>query len=291
MALVTLREVLLPALREGYGVGAFNIYNLETAQAVLQAAYEQSAPVILQATAGSLKHAGARVLAAMVRALAEPLPIPVVLHLDHGESPAMVAECLEAGFTSVMIDGSGLPFAENAALTREVVAMAHKAGASVEAELGHVTGRAEDADKRARLGITDPSEAFTPPEDAARFAAETGVDALAVAFGTVHGPYKGEPNLDFPRLEAIHRLVPDLPLVMHGGSGLPLPQLRRAIASGVAKVNIGTEVKHGWASALRQVLQEHPEETDPRRIMGPTRDSLKAIIAAKIAALGSAGRA
>jgi len=282
--LVTTAALLQAAERGGYAVGAFNIHSLEMLPPVLGAAEALSAPVILQFTEGSLRFIGPEALGACVTHMARISPVPVAIHLDHGSRFDLVVQAIRHGFTSVMIDASTLPYEQNVALTRRVVSVAHAAGVSVEAEIGHVPGQEEPgSDAYTGDGL------LTPPALAEQFFRDTEVDALAVAFGTAHGFYRGEPRLDLERLAEIHRRVP-VPLVMHGGSGVPDAQIRRAVAQGIRKVNVATELKHAWACCLRTTLAAEPEELDPRHLLKPAREAVAAVVEEKIRLLGSAGR-
>ncbi|MGE5482520.1 MAG: class II fructose-1,6-bisphosphate aldolase [Bacteroidota bacterium] len=281
MSLVTLKELLSDAQTRKYAVGAFNVHGLEIAQAIAAAAEAAQAPVIFQVNQATIKYAGIRPLAALLTTLAEELSVPAALHLDHGTSFEIVAQCLRHGFTSVMIDGSRLPYAENVALVRKVVEASHGAGVSVEAELGHIGGTEDDISGEG---------GFTDPEEAVHFVEDTGIDALAVAIGTAHGVYHGEPKLDFERLAAIRARV-TVPLVLHGASGVPDESVRRAVQLGVQKVNISTELKIPFTLAVRQVLAEHSEEFDPRKYLGAGRQAVEAAVRTKIALVGAAGRA
>ncbi|MDW7652224.1 MAG: ketose-bisphosphate aldolase, partial [Bacillota bacterium] len=236
MPFVTLREVLAEAERGGYAVGAFNTNNMEIVQAIVEAAEEEQAPVILQASQGALKYAGIRYITAMVRAAVETASVPIVLHLDHGTSFEQTMLCLKHGFTSVMFDGSKYDLDENIAATRKVVDVAHAMGASVEGELGKIGGTEDD------ITVDERDALFTDPDEAERFVTEARVDALAVAIGTAHGTYKGEPKLDFARLEIINGRV-ETPIVLHGASGVPADSVRKSIALGVRKINIDTELR------------------------------------------------
>jgi fructose-bisphosphate aldolase, class II len=284
MSLVTLREVLADAQARGYAVGAFNVHSLDMLPPVVEAAAEERAPVILQFTESSLRFCGAANVGLLARDLARRAPVPVVIHYDHGASPELAVGALQVGFTSVMFDGSKLPLAENIRLTRETVTAARRAGASVEAELGRVAGREE------HVTVEGREAAFTDPEEAARFVRETGIDALAVAVGTVHGWYKWEPNLDHDRLARIRDLTA-VPLVLHGGSGVPEAEIRRAIAGGICKINVATEAKDAWAAALRRTLAADPNLDDPRQILLPSREGALAVIRQKLRLFGSAGKA
>lgn len=281
MALVTTAALLAAARAGGYAVLGCSVHNLETIQAVVEAADEANAPVILQTTPATVRHAGAEELAAVARAAAAKARVPVALHLDHGEDEQTVQQCLRAGYTSVMFDGSRLPFEENVARTRRVVELAHAVGVPVEGELGAIGGREEE-------GPEQPAS-YTDPDEAAHFVALTGVDSLAVAIGTVHGLYRGEPRLDFARLRQLYERVP-VPLVLHGASGLSEAHVRQAVANGIRKVNVGTELKIPAAEAIRRVLAD-PKEADPRRYLGAAKAAIKGVVAEKLAWCGSAGRA
>lgn len=274
--LINPARLLSQAREEGRALAAFNIYNLETLQGVAAAAARAGSPLLLQASPATVLFAGAKYLAAMARAAAQTWQIPVALHLDHATSFDLVAECLEAGFTSVMYDGSRLPLAENIANTRKVVHMAARYGAAVEGELGQVGS--------AYLNPDD--ELYTDPLQAREFAEATGVDMLAVAVGTAHGVYKGEPHLDFARLAEIAREV-KTPLVLHGVSGIPAAAIRKAISLGVAKVNFGTELKIPFTKILMEELAQlgdkSPERFDPRKYMAAAREAVEKVATAKVA--------
>lgn len=235
MPLVTMKEILVPARKKSYAVGAFEFWSLDSAQAVVEAAHELKMPVILQAGfieaefAGGLKN-----LVQIAKLVAEEVTIPVALHLDHAESYQFICQAIDAGFTSVMIDASHLSFAENVKLTAAVVAVAKPGGITVEAELGRLAG------SEANLAVSEEEATQTDPDEAARFVAETGIDALAVAIGTAHGFYKSTPRINIERLKKIAAQV-SLPLVLHGGSGTPEEKIKEAIKYGIAKVNICTE--------------------------------------------------
>lgn len=282
MGLVNLRDVLGAAEAEGYAVGAFNCNNMELVQAIIAAAEAERAPVILQASQGAIRYAGLSYIAALAKTAAAAAKVPVVIHLDHGTSFEQVVACLREGFTSVMIDGSHLPLEENVALTTRVVAAARAVGVSVEGELGRIVGTEDDIAVREAL--------FTDPEEAAYFVARTGVDALAVAVGTAHGRYRGSPQLDFPRLAAIRERV-RIPLVLHGSSGVPDDAIREAVRLGVRKINIDTDIREAFVGTIRRELAAHPDEIDPRKILGPARDAATAVIRHKMRIFGCAGRA
>jgi fructose-bisphosphate aldolase class II len=307
MSLVTLEEVLSRADSGGYAVGAFNFSNLEYLTGALEAAVELDSPVIVQTTEGAIKYAGLDLLAAMAKTAAASLSIPVVLHLDHGKDINVIRGAIEAGYTSVMIDASDKPFFENLAATKEVVEMAAKKGVSVEAELGRLKGLEDHID-------VDEADAFlVDPKEAAQFAAETGLHALAPAVGTAHGAfkYKGKAQIDFGRIAEVKKAT-GLPLVLHGASGVPdwivekatrygadLPGVKgvpdelitRAIKTGICKINVDTDLRLAGLGALREVLHESPAEFDPRKIFGPVRKAVKEVVKYKIELFGSAGKA
>ena len=242
MPLVNMQEMLLSARKAKHAVGAFNVANYETALAVFKAAEAEKEPVIVQLYMRLFDTGKARDLAPTLRGLAERAAVPVALHLDHGSTEKQAADALAWGYTSVMFDGSRLPFDENAARTKAVADAAHAAGATCEGEIGHVAMGDETA--------------LTEPDEAAAFAKASGVDALAVSIGTAHGYYKAEPKLDIPRCAAIAEALPGVPLVLHGGSGTPLADVRRAIESGIAKVNIATEFLDTYIKSTLKVYQD-----------------------------------
>ncbi len=284
MSLVPISYLLKKAEAGGYAVGAFNCNNMEIIQAIIAAAEAENAPVIMQASQGAIKYAGLDYITAMVRLSAERTRVPVALHLDHGTSFEQIVQCIRAGFSSVMIDGSRFPLAENIALTRKVLEVARAVGVSVEAELGKIGGTEDDI-------VVSKREAFlTDPEEAGVFVRETGVDALAVAIGTAHGQYKGIPELDFPRLEKIKSIV-KIPIVLHGSSGVPDDAVREAISLGVCKVNIDTNIREAFTAAAREVLQANPQEIDPRKVLGPAREAATEVIREKIRVFGSSNKA
>ena len=304
--LFTNKELLLAAKKKAYAIGAFNIQNLESLLAVVEAAVEEKSPIIVAVTPGAIKYGGLKYLASMAKVAAESSPIPMSLHLDHGEDVETVSKCLEAGFTSVMIDGSHLPFKENIALTKRVVDLAHPKGVSVEGELGRLAGVEEKTVEEREAVLTDP-------EEAAEFVRRTGVDALAVSIGTSHGAYKfkGEPQLDFERLRLIRENV-DVPLVLHGASsvpawiiekatkygaelagakGIPEDHIKKAIALGITKINIDTDLRLAFTATVREVLATSPKEFDPRKILGPAKEAMKEVVKGKMRLFGSSGKA
>lgn len=284
MALVPVSELLKQAEAGGYGIGAFNCNNMEIVQAIMAAAEAEHAPVIMQASQGAIKYAGIDYIVAMAKLAAERARIPAALHLDHGTSFEQVVQCIRAGFSSVMIDGSKLPLAENIALTRRVIDLARAVGVSVEAELGKIGGTEDD------ITVSEREALFTDPGEAGFFVRETGVDALAVAVGTAHGQYKGVPELDFNRLEKI-KSEAKIPIVLHGSSGVPDEAIREAIRLGVRKVNIDTNIREAFTAAARKVLTVNPQEIDPRKVLAPAREAAIAVIREKIRIFGSANKA
>ncbi|MCR4601816.1 MAG: class II fructose-1,6-bisphosphate aldolase [Clostridia bacterium] len=299
MALVTTTEMFKKALNADYAVGAFNVNNMEIIQGIVEAAQEENAPLILQVSAGARKYAKPAYLKHLVLAAIEESGLDIALHLDHGADFDICKKCVDDGFTSVMIDGSQYPFEENLKLTKEVVDYAHAHGVVVEAELGKLAGVEDD------VKVDSRSATFTVPEEAAEFVERTGVDSLAVAIGTSHGAYKfkGTPYLDFERLQEIHKLIPDTPLVLHGAStvipefvdlcnkfggeipgaqGVPEDMIKTAARYGVCKVNIDTDLRLAMTASVRQFLVENPAEFDPRKYLGPARDAIKGMVTHKI---------
>lgn len=281
MTRATLAEVLQPALRDGYAVAGFVCLGWEDSRAFVAAAEKERAPVILQAGPGCRAHTPIAVIGAMFRALAEQARVPVVLHLDHGRSAEEARAALAEGFTSVMFDGSALPFAENVRETAAIARLAHQAGASCEGELGFV-------------GYADGRRSVaTDPDEARRFAAETGVDALAIAVGNVHLQEQAGDGIDVGALAAIANATGSrLPLVIHGGSGVPHAQRRRLAAeTPIVKFNIGTEMRQAFGRSLRQALADSPQEYDRIRLLGATEAPLREAARLVLRELGAAGRA
>ncbi|MDF2546219.1 MAG: fructose,6-bisphosphate aldolase, class [Anaerosolibacter sp.] len=308
MPLVTSTEMFKKAALGGYAIGAFNVNNMEIIQGIVEAAKEEKSPLILQVSAGARKYASPIYLRKLVEAAVEDSGLDIVLHLDHGEDFEICKMCIDDGFTSVMIDGSKYPFEENIALTRKVVEYAHARGVVVEAELGKLAGVEDD------VNVSEKDATFTDPDQAAEFVERTGVDSLAIAIGTSHGAYKfkGEPRLDFARLEKITNLVPNTPLVLHGAStvlpefvdlcnkyggdipgaqGVPEDMIRQAATLGVCKVNIDTDLRLAMTAAIRRLLMESPKEFDPRKYLAPARSAIKDMVQHKIRnVLGSSNR-
>ncbi|TCO75174.1 class II fructose-1,6-bisphosphate aldolase [Marinisporobacter balticus] len=299
MPLITSTQMFKNAHKGGYAIGAFNVNNMEIIQGIVEAAKEEKSPLILQVSAGARKYASPIYLKKLVEAAVEDSGLDIVLHLDHGESFEICKACIDDGFTSVMIDGSKYPFEENIALTKKVVDYAHSKGVVVEAELGKLAGIEDDVDVSAK------DATFTDPDEAVEFVKRTGVDSLAIAIGTSHGAYKfkGDPRLDFERLEKITNLLPNTPLVLHGAStvlpefvkmcneyggsipgaqGVPEDMLLRASKLGVCKINIDTDLRLAMTAAVRKFLIENPSEFDPRKYLSPARSAIKNMVQHKI---------
>ena len=282
MALVSTKQLLLDAQKGGYAVGAFNVENMEMVQAVVAAAEELRSPVILQTTPSTLKYADPELYYANAAAAAQKASVPVAIHLDHGSSFALAMKALRAGYTSIMIDGSHEVLEDNIAISRSVADACHAAGVPVEAELGKVGGKEDDLDG----GDGDP---YTDPSDAKRFVAETGVDFLAVAIGTAHGVYKGIPKLDVERLSQI-RAVVDIPLVLHGTSGVPDETVKECIRRGICKVNYATDLRIAFTEGVKEVFSENPGVYDPKKYNARGREKVKAYVMDKIKVCCSDGK-
>ena len=284
MSLVPMSVLLEQAEAGGYAVGAFNCNNMEIVQAIVAAAEAENSPVIMQASQGAIKYAGIEYIAAIAKVAADTARVPVALHLDHGTSFEQTAQCVRAGFSSVMIDGSKLSLEDNIALTKKVLDMARAVGISVEAELGKIGGTEDD------ISVSEKEALFTDPNEAEMFVRETGIDALAVAIGTAHGQYRGVPELALDLLKVIKAKV-KIPIVLHGSSGVPDQALKDAIALGVRKVNIDTNIREAFCQAIRDKLAAAPKEIDPRQILTPAREAAIEIIREKIRVFGSSGKA
>ena len=306
MPLVTTTEMFKKAYEGGYAIGAFNVNNMEIVQGITRAAKKLNAPVILQCSAGARKYASHEYLVAMVKAAAEETGLPIALHLDHGPDFETCKECIDGGFTSVMIDGSSLPYEENVALTKKVVEYAHAHGVVVEGELGTLAGVEDD------VKVDADNASYTRPEEVYDFVTRTGVDSLAIAIGTSHGAYKysGEPYLDYERLEKVGQLLPDYPIVLHGAStvipefvekcnqfggkvldakGVPEEMLRKAARMAVCKINIDTDIRLAMTAAIRESIFKNPENFDPRGYLKPAREAVRQMVMHKIeAVVGSA---
>ena len=308
MPLVTSTDMFQKAYQGKYAIGAFNVNNMEIIQGIVDAAKEEQAPLILQVSAGARKYAKPIYLKKLVEAAVEDTGLPVVLHLDHGEDFEVCKSCIDDGFTSVMIDGSKYPFEKNIEITKKVVDYAHSKGVVVEAELGKLAGIEDN------VSVSEREATFTDPDQAVEFVERTGIDSLAIAIGTSHGAYKfkGEPRLDFDRLQKISSLLPGFPLVLHGAStvlpefvdlcnkyggsipgakGVPEDMLRKASQMGVCKINIDTDLRLAMTAAIRQYLTENPSVFDPRKYLGPAREAIKKMVAHKIRnVLGCSGK-
>lgn len=299
MPLVDTKEMFKKAYEGHYAVGAFNVNNMEIIQGIVEAAIQEKAPLILQVSAGARKYAKHIYLTKLVEAAVEDTGLPICLHLDHGADFEICKDCVDGGFTSVMIDGSKYPFEENIELTKRVVDYAHNKGVVVEAELGKLAG-VEDAVKVAAKDAT-----YTDPDQAVEFVERTGCDSLAIAIGTSHGAYKfkGKPELDFARLEKITNMLPGYPLVLHGAStvipsfveecnkyggkldgaqGVPEDMLLKAGTFGVCKINIDTDLRLAMTASIRKYFTEHPGDFDPRQYLGPAREAIKAMVSHKM---------
>jgi fructose-bisphosphate aldolase class II len=309
MAFVTSKEMLQKAYEGGYAVGAFNVNNMEIVQGITAAAQQENSPFILQVSAGARKYANHNYLIKLVEAAMLETGVDVCLHLDHGNSFELCKSCIDGGFTSVMIDGSHLPFEENIALTKQVVEYAHDHGVTVEGELGKLAGVEDD------VKVSEDDALYTDPNEVEEFVNATGVDSLAIAIGTSHGAYKfkGEPRMRFDILEEVSRRLPNFPIVLHGASsvmpeyveiinqyggkmggakGCPEDLLRKAASMAVCKINIDTDLRLAMTASIRKHLVEHPDHFDPRQYLAPAREAIQEVVAHKMKyVLGSSGKA
>lgn len=301
MPLVTSKEMFRKAYEGGYAIGAFNVNNMEIIQGITEACKELNAPVILQVSAGARKYANHTYLTKLVEAAEKETNLPIVLHLDHGDSFELCKECIDGGFTSVMIDGSHLPYEENVALTRKVVEYAHARGVVVEGELGRLAGVEDDVD------VSAEDASYTQPDEVEDFVTRTGVDSLAIAIGTSHGAFKFKPGqkaqLRFDILEEISRRLPGFPIVLHGASsvmpeyvkmindnggsmpdaiGIPEEMLRQAAGMAVCKINIDSDLRLAMTGTIREYFAENPGHFDPRQYLKPARENIKKMVAHKI---------
>ena len=299
MPLVSTKEMFEKAYVGGYAIGAFNVNDMEIIQGIVDAAKVEQAPLILQVSAGARKYAKPVYLTKLVEAALLDTDLPIALHLDHGDDFEICKDCIDSGFTSVMIDGSKHPFEKNVELTARVVEYAHKHGVVVEGELGRLAGVEDD------VNVSEKDALFTDPEEAAEFVRLTGVDSLAIAIGTSHGAYKfkGTPYLDFDRLQRVGELLPNFPIVLHGASsvpqafvekcnsfggaipgaqGVPEDMLRKAATMAVCKINIDTDLRLAMTASIREVLANNPAEFDPRKYLGPGREAIQAMVQHKI---------
>ncbi|HBY2626178.1 UNVERIFIED_CONTAM: fructose-1,6-bisphosphate aldolase, class II [Clostridioides difficile] len=304
MALITTKEMFKKAYEGGFAIGAFNISDLEQLQGVLKAAKAKNSYVMIQASMSAVKYAGPHTLVEMVKAASDEIGVDVALHLDHGPNMDAIKTCIDAGFSSVMIDGSHFDFEENVIITKEAVEYAHSKGVVVEAELGVLAGTEDD--------VTSDVHKYTQPAEAVEFVERTGVDSLAIAIGTSHGAFKfkGEAKLRFDILEEIQSKLPGFPIVLHGASavdqnavatcnefggniagakGVPVDMLRKASSMAVCKINMDTDLRLAMTAAIRKFLAENPKEFDPRKYIGAGRDAIQAVVESKIDdVLGSA---
>ena len=299
MPLVTTKNMFEKSMKEGFAIGAFNINNMEIIQGIVDAAQEQNSPVILQVSSSAIKYARIPYLMKMIEAAVETTNIPIALHLDHGPDFETCKACIDAGFTSVMIDGSKYDFEENIAITKKVVDYAHERGVVVEAELGKLAGIEDD------VNVSAEDAMYTDPEQAKEFVERTGCDSLAIAIGTSHGAYKfkGEAKLRFDILAKIKELIPNTPIVLHGAStvipelvemcnkyggnipgakGVPDEMLNQASKSGVSKINVDTDLRLAMTGAIRKAFAEDPSAFDPRKYLTPARNLIEETVAHKI---------
>ena len=309
MPIVNSKDLLKNAYEGGYALGAFNVNNMEIIQGITEGAKLENAPLILQVSAGARKYAKHVYLMKLIEAAVEDTDLPIVVHLDHGPDFETCKSCIDGGFTSVMIDGSHLPFEENIALTRKVVEYAHDRNVTVEGELGRLAGVEDEVKVKAE------DSSYTDPDQVQEFAERTGVDSLAIAIGTSHGAFKfkGTPKLRFDILEEVARRLPGFPIVLHGASsvipefvdmvnqyggkmpgaqGVPEDMLRKAASMAVCKINIDSDLRLAMTGTLRKYLYDHPEDFDPRKYMGPCRDAIREMVRHKIVdVLGCNGKA
>ena len=283
MPLVTTKQMLLDAQAGNYAVGAFNVENMEMVMAVMEAAEELKSPVIMQTTPSTVKYAGLDFFLANVKAAAERASVPVAMHLDHGSSFELAMQAYRTGYTSIMIDGSHGSFEENVAVSKAVADACAPSGIPVEAELGKVGGKEDDLDG----GDDNP---YTDPAQAVEFVKQTGVTSLAVAIGTAHGVYKGEPKLQFDILSQIREIV-DIPLVLHGTSGVPDEAVEECIKRGICKVNYATDLRIAFTNGLNKYLAENPDTIDPKKYSAAGREEVKKYVMSKMKVCGSVGKA
>lgn len=284
MPLVSMNEFLPKAKANRFAVGQFNMNNLEFAQAIVEAAIREKSPFIFGVSEGALKYMGIEFTVAIAEAAAKKSGLPIALHLDHGSSFEVAMKCIRAGFSSVMFDGSHYPLEENIRLTKEIVKAAHAMGVSVEGELGTIGGVEDD------ISVDEADAALAKPEEAIRFYEETGVDALAIAVGTAHGMYKGEPKIRFDIIREVAEAIP-APIVLHGGSGVPDEAIKEAIRLGVGKINVNTENQVACTNAIREVLNKDDKVYDPRKYLGPAREAMIEVVAEKMRLFGSSNQA
>lgn len=281
--LVPMKGLLESALQGGFAVGSFNVASFEMMETLIQTAAEHGSPVIVSTSSAEARYLDPDVVCHVARALARRYNTPIALHLDHGDSFEMAMRCIRAGYTSVMYDGSHHALAENIKVTQTVVAAAHAVGVTVEGEIGRIQGVEDD------LTVDEHEASLSNVAEAARFAQETGVDALAVAIGNAHGFYKQEPKLDMERLSAI-RNATGIPIVLHGGTGIPTEQIQEAISLGIAKINIASKIRRTYMSALHEALAANPNTTEVRDIMQAGRNAMSTAIRDSLETLGSSGQ-
>ena len=307
MPKVSTKPLFEKAYGKGYAVGAFNVNNMEIIQGIVEAAEEENAPLILQISKGARQYARHEYLMKLIDAALEISDLPIAIHLDHGDSFELCKSCIDGGFTSVMIDGSHLPFDENIALVKKVVDYAHPRGVPVESELGRLAGIEE------HVSVSEKDAIYTNPKEAKEFVERTGCDSLAVAIGTSHGAYKfkSEPKLDFERLQKIEEELPGFPLVLHGAStvlpefvelcnkyggelpgakGVPEEMIKQAVAGAVCKVNIDTDLRLAMTASIRKEFAENPANFDPRKYLAPARQAIKDMVKHKLHVLNVAGK-
>ncbi|TQX30578.1 tagatose-bisphosphate aldolase subunit GatY [Clostridioides difficile] len=283
MALVTTKQILLDAQEGHYAVGAFNVENMEMVMAVMEAAEELKSPVILQTTPSTIKYAGLDYYLANVKVASEKASVPVAMHLDHGSSFGLAMQALRVGYTSIMIDGSHESYEDNISISKSVVDACMPSDIPVEAELGKVGGKEDDLDG-------GDGGAYTDPLEAKEFVERTGVSSLAVAIGTAHGLYKGEPKLDLDRLSEIREVV-SVPLVLHGGSGIPDEVIKESIKRGICKVNYATELRIAYSNGVKDVLNSDPEVIDPKKYGKKGLESVKDFVKSRMEVCGCVGKA
>lgn len=282
MALVTTKKMLLDAQKNGYAVGAFNVENMEMVMAVVSAAEETKSPVIMQTTPSTVKYADFDYFYANVKVAAQKANVPVAIHLDHGNSFELAMKAYRTGYTSIMIDGSHGSFEENIALTKSVVDVCKNGNVPVEAELGKVGGKEDDLD--------GGDGGYTEPLEAKEFVQRTGADSLAISIGTAHGVYKGKPKLDLNRLSQIREVV-DIPLVLHGTSGVPDEIVTECVNRGICKVNYATDLRIAFTKGVKKVLEENPDTIDPKKYNSQGREEVKEYVKSKMIVVKSAGQA
>lgn len=281
-------EYFARALKEGFAIGAFNASNLELTQAIAWGAKEEQAPVIIQTSEGAIEYAGLKTLAGIIKNIAAEVDIPVILHLDHGKKVEVVKACIDNGYTSVMIDASTLSFEKNIAQVKGIVEYAHDRGVWVEGELGAIVGKEGIKDLH---GQQTPDDFLTKPEQAKEFVSKTSLDALAVSVGTIHGAFTGQEYIRFEILEKLESMLPGVPLVLHGASGISDEHLKKAVARQVCKVNIDTELRIAFEQAVKAYFSETHDSFDPRKILIPARDAVQQVVQRKIQLFGGTDKA